>query len=171
MAIRKTKKRESLLDFGVNITSLLDVMVILIFFLIKSFAVSSSALETPKGIRLPTVISKVEASETVKVSISSMDLKAENKRILSLINGRIPGNLIDPNDSRTIIPLKKYLQKQREKKLAIYKGAGNISFIPPGKVLIQADKELPFSLLKYIFHTAAVAGYSDYQLVVAPVEQ
>ena len=64
--------------------------------------------------------------------------------------------------------LKKILENQLQKKHAFYKDVGDLKNLNPDKVIIQADKELPFKLVKNMLHTIVVAGYFNYQFVVVP---
>ncbi|MEW6056211.1 MAG: biopolymer transporter ExbD [Bdellovibrionota bacterium] len=162
---RKNKPRVHLEEVPLNITALLDMMTVLLFFLIQSFMVSSMALTPPAGVRLPTSSKVAEPEETVVVALSAKELRGDNKLLTTLAEGKFKPYEIAP-DHRTIIPLKEFLDKEQKKRLAVYKGAGDLSILPPGKLLIQADKEIPFGILKYVLHTATVTGYSDYQFVV-----
>ena len=163
--IRRRSKKANLTDVNVNITALLDVMTVLLFFLIKSFTVSASALNVPKDMRLPSSITQVEAEEAVVLSLSNQFLRVNNQTIAILKSGRFSKRDLD-SDGRTILPLKAFLDQQQAKRMSIYKGQGNLSFIPPGKLLIQSDKKLRFFSMKHLLHTASTSGYGDFQFVV-----
>ena len=66
-------------------------------------------------------------------------------------------------DGRTLVKLKEALIDQAKRRYAIFKDAPDLSILPPGKILIQADHTLPFGTLKYLLHTAAVSSYRDYR--------
>ena len=164
----KKKKYNSQINMpegGISLTSFMDVMIVLIFFLVKSMTVSSTNLNTPKGIHLPKVKAGQEAKQALVVSISAAEVWADYKPVMKLDHGDFLSKDIG-EDGRTLEPLKAYLDKENSKRLAIYKGMGNLDFLPPGKILIQADHHLPFKLVKYLLHTAATSGYSDYKFVV-----
>lgn len=165
MSLKKSKRKKHILDPNVNITALMDVLTVLLFFLIKSFSVSSAALRPPDGIRLPASLVQAPAKEAVTLSITKNEILANNKVVLKLNQGKFR-TLDIGKDDRTLIPLQNYLDTQMKKRNAIYAGAGDLSFLPPAELLIQADRKLPFGVLKYLLHTAAVTGYSDYQFIV-----
>ena len=150
---------------NVNITALMDVLTVLLFFLIKSFTVSSSSLTPPDAIALPESHEALPSQEAVVVSISKFDLRADNEILLKIQRGRFLASDVG-DDRRMLLPLEKYLRKQHQKKMAVYEGVGDVNALPPGKLLIQADKNLPFGLLKYVFYTASSTGYADYQFVI-----
>ena len=168
MSLKKKKNRRvSLVESNVNITALLDVLTVLLFFLIKSSSVTTLTLSPPDEIRLPASIATSEAEESVRVSLSKTKLIADNDLVIKLQNQKFAPQEIGP-DSRTIVKLQSYLTKQLEKKKALFKGIGDINELPPNKIIIQTDKELPFGLIKYLLHTAAISGYSDYEFVIIP---
>jgi biopolymer transport protein ExbD len=76
------------------------------------------------------------------------------------------------SDQRTLIPLEKVLAEKYSKRQEIYVGLEDVKAenIPAPKLLIQADKELPFGTMKYLLHTVAKVGYTDYQFIVLPKE-
>lgn len=166
MALLKArKKKDRSLDNTVNITSLMDVMTVLLFFLIKSFTVSSTTLTPPEGVRLPASTVEVPPEETVMVSISDREIRGDNHVLMTYSGGKFTAKDVGP-DRLTLMPLQSFLAKQAKKRMAVYEGAGDTSLLPPGKLLIQADKALPFGTLKHVLHTATTAGYADYQFVV-----
>ena len=76
--LKKRKKREAL-EYTLNVTSLMDVLTVLLFFLIKSYSVSAAALQVPQGMRLPASTVKVApriASRSSSVGPSSASVAA-----------------------------------------------------------------------------------------------
>lgn len=152
----------------VNITSLLDVLTVLLFFLIKSSTVSSLQLSPPEGVVLPNAIVAEEAKEAIKIAVSHTALMVNSEVMMKIDNkGRFPaGELAE--DQRTIKPLQEFLRAEYQKKKDFYKGVAKEGDpnIPAPTLLIQADHKLPFGTIKYILHTAAISGFGDYQFVV-----
>lgn len=156
-------------DANVNITALMDVLTVLLFFLIKSLTVNSLSLETTKGIRLPASTVDMQAEEAIQVSLSDKELRVGANVIMNLKNKSFAESDIGV-DGRTLLPLKTFLDKQVQRKYGFYGKDFDLSKLPPNQILIQADKDLPFKLVKYMLHTVAVSGYQDYQFVVVPEE-
>jgi biopolymer transport protein ExbD len=167
--IKKKKSRKIELDApSVNITPLLDVLTVLLFFLIKSMAVNSINLEPPKDVKLPLAQSKEEAQESTKLTMTKTSILVDGIEIVKLTaKGKYRRSDID-SDGRAILPLKEFLLKKIEKKHRFYKNIGDISKLPSDKILIQADKKGLFKEMKYILHTIAIAGYNSYQFVIIP---
>jgi biopolymer transport protein ExbD len=166
--VKKKHNRIRLPEAAVNITSLMDVLVVLLFFFITSFSMDASKVFPPEDIRLPASVSTQEPEESVVVSLSQNYLKVGDKTLIELKKGNYPVKAI-ADDKRSLAPLMKYLEKQMSKRRDLFKsGAAGLVALPPGKILIQADKEVPFKNLKYLLYTASVTGYTDYQFVVVP---
>ncbi|MBL7663488.1 MAG: biopolymer transporter ExbD [Bacteriovoracaceae bacterium] len=168
MALKKKKsKKMTSTGTDVNITSLMDVLTVLLFFLIKSATVSSLELTPPKGMKLPTAEMKEEPKEAIKIALSKDMLVVDEKTMVKLDAGRFPASYL-MEDGRTIKPLKEFLVQEYQKKKDFYKDVAdeNVDLLPPPTLLIQADHKLPFGTLKHLLHTAAISGFADYQFVV-----
>jgi biopolymer transport protein ExbD len=187
MALKKRRVKRHLLVMGLNITSLIDVLTVLIFFLVKSMTVTSVVISPPADLKIPKTVSDTPLEDSVSISISNNELRLNNEFVLKLENGYVEKKLLD-SDQRTIKPLKELLEKEYSKK---YQSLENASVskkserLPAsniqnqstkneptekfqGKIIIQADKDLPFHSIQFLLHTAAVSGFTDYQFVVAP---
>lgn len=162
---KKSGKKVKLPVFSMNITSLMDVLTVLLFFLVKSFSVSTTSVQIPEDMRLPSSVSEDKFEEGISVVLSKDVLMFDNQVIAKLENGRFRSSDIG-SDQRTIVPLKKILEKEYSKRSGIMKSADNAAVLPPGKIIIQSDKRLTFGTLKYLLHTASHTNYNDMQFVV-----
>lgn len=169
--LRKKRRKKEMLDLSLNITSLMDVLTVLLFFLLKSFSVASNTLTAPPGVRLPASEVKGKIEETVVVAMTSQGVLANSELVVKVDKG---GRFLASDlgaDQRTLMPLKKFLDVQFAKRNKIFGTEVDLTQLPPGRILFQADKELPFATLKHLLHTAAASGYSDYQFVVDNPEE
>jgi biopolymer transport protein ExbD len=166
--MKKTRKALTIAD-NINITPLLDVLTVLLFFLIKSMSVTSISLNTPDDIKLPISYIEANAEEAVLISLSKNSLNVDQEEIMKLDDGKYKNSEIGA-DQRTLRPLFDILEKKYKQRLALYEGVEGVDLknIPAPKLLIQADKEITFSSMKHMLHTVAKAGYTDYQFIVLP---
>ncbi len=165
MALKARKRNKLTLDHAnLNITALMDILTVLLFFLVKSFTSSSLSTQPPDDVHLPTAKIKGEAEESVVVSLSGRELRANGILVAQLSQGQFANRDI-ASDQRTIVPLQIYLREEAKKRMGVF-GKETGTFFSQGKLLIQADQNLPFGILKHLFHTATVSGYADYQFVV-----
>jgi biopolymer transport protein ExbD len=161
----KRRKRREMLQFTLNVTSLMDVLTVLLFFLVKSYSVSQAALQIPQGMRLPASTVKGELEETVALALSNKELRFNNQVLLTLENGKFNPKDIG-KDGKTITQLKHLLDDEYAKRNTLFSEEGTTDNLPPGRVIIQSDKQLEFAVLKFVLHTAAQAHYNDYEFVV-----
>ncbi len=134
-----------------NLTSLMDVFTILVFFLLTNSA-SNEALEAPKSIELPSSVVETKPQETVVVLVTNENI---------LVQGIVVANTADVINSKSIVveSIKKELLLQRSKAIG-----AKVSEEP--EVNLLADQKIPFSLLKKIMSSCTSAGYSKISLAV-----
>ncbi len=163
--LKKKRNKKALLEQNVNITPLMDVLTVLLFFLIKTFTLNAPTMAFPSGMQLPSENAKLPPEESVIVTLSQTELKADGNVLAILNDGKFQTKFIG-TDGRTIVPLENFLITQIKKRNKVFEGVGDANLLPPGKLLIMADKKLKFGTLKYLFHTATVSGYADYQFLI-----
>ncbi len=147
------KKNQS---FGLNITSMTDMFTILLVFLLQTYSTNEVQIDLAEGIRLPSSISDKNPVDGVKISLSPKELKFDRTKLASLENNNFESAALDPNDSNFIKPLFDQLQKynkEHEKDAKV------------GKILFQADQELPYSTLRKVLYTASMAGFPHLKMV------
>lgn len=145
--------------FALNITSMTDMFTILLVFLLQTYSTNDVQLDLATGVRLPSSNTEKNPVDAIKISISPTELKMDQLKLANVENNNIEMNAIDKNDSNFIKPLFDELQKinaQTENKLIQNK---------IGKVLLQADEELPYSTVRKIMYTASMAGFPNLKLV------
>ena len=147
------KKNQS---FTLNITSMTDMFTILLVFLLQTFASGEVNIDPVSGVRLPQSTTEKNPVDGVKLSISPTELKFDQKVVALVKNQNIDTASIDPNDSNFIKPLFDELQKFNK---------DNEKMAKTGKVLLQADQELPYSTLRKVMYTASMAGFPKLKLV------
>lgn len=147
------KKNQS---FTLNITSMTDMFTIMLVFLLQSFAAGEVNIEPVAGIRLPQSSTEKNPVDGVKLSISPTELKFDQKVVALVKNQNIDNASIDANDSNFIKPLFDELQKFNK---------DNEKLAKTGKILLQADQELPYSTLRKVMYTASMAGFPKLKLV------
>jgi biopolymer transport protein ExbD len=159
----RNKKRKNKRDFDLDITSLLDILVILLIFLIKSYNSSGVTLNIPEGIELPKSQSAHINTAGVIIQVSKDKIWVDSKTILDTAD--LPRNLYD-DGGRRVIPLFDELSKKKEqiKNLNVQTGGKAKKF--SGIVNLIVDKSLKYSYVKKIMYTCASAGFREYKFVV-----
>lgn len=151
-------------SFKIQITSMVDMFVILLVFLLKSYSTSPVDIQPREGLRVPESNSSTEPVDVVKLIVATDGVFVEEKKIMELDKGRFMQGQIDANDSSFVRSLFEALDERAKHAKEISKV--NEAFEFDGKVFLQADRSLPYDVLQKIMYTSMMAGYSEVKLAV-----
>lgn len=143
---------------------MVDMFVILLVFLIKSYSTSPVQVAPSDDIRLPSSVSETNPVDVLKLMVSKSGVFVEGQKVVDLQDGQIDKKLLDNSDPNYIPELFKHLDAEAKKTQDIAKVNSTVTF--EGKILVQADKDLAYEMLRKVMHTSAVAGYSDVKFAV-----
>jgi biopolymer transport protein ExbD len=137
-----------------NLTSLMDVFTILVFFLLVNSA-NTEVLETPKSITLPDSVVEEKPRETVVIFISPDEVTVQGEAVVRVSDIlAAPGQNIAPIGDRlaqlsdSIIGLKTKVVAESQ------------------EVTVLADRSVPFSVVKKVMSTCTSQGYDRISLAV-----
>lgn len=150
--------------FKIQITSMVDMFVILLVFLLKSYSTSPVNITPDDNLRLPASTSTKDAVDAVKLVVSKAGIFVDDKKVADLVQGKIDAKDVDASDTNFIRALYTELDIQAKKSQSIAKVNETVEF--DGKVLMQADRDLPYELLRKVMYTSMMAGYSDVKIAV-----
>ncbi len=139
---------------GLNLTSLMDVFTILVFFLLANSS-SSEVLATPKLIKLPDSIVEVKPRETVVIMVSPETVLVQGREVINT-----PELLASTNDS---VPAITERLSQLERNII---GISTKGIVESKEITVLADKTIPFRVLKKIMLTCTASGYGKISLAV-----
>lgn len=132
------------------ITPLVDMFVIIVLFLIANFSATGEVLFMSKDIQLPTAANgqPIELKPVVQVSQTAV-----------LVQGEAVAQVADfGKDEYWNIPaLEEKLRDEKKRLDVLHQGDTEGGF--KGEVNIQADKDVPFSVIKRVMYSANQAGY------------
>lgn len=152
MKIRNNSRSRLKFD-ELDITSLLDILVILIVFLLKSFNDSDLSIDLVNELSLPYSMSRVGAEDGLIVQV--------NKKYNVFINNELLGNL---KDDGTLSQLKenllKYYKDRKEKSKSVGGELVNLVF----------DQDLQYKEIDEIMKVSAASGFGKYKLIIQGVE-
>ncbi len=153
--------------FDLDITSLLDILVILLVFLIKSYSSSAVVINVPKGIELPTSASPSINSEGIIIQVSEDKIYVDDEEVLDSNN--LPDKIYD-HGKRRIIPLYNKLREKIDLIKQTELSSENAKKFS-GKANLVIDKSIKFDYMKKLMYTCAVAGFKEYKFVVLSNQQ
>ncbi|MEJ2252774.1 MAG: biopolymer transporter ExbD [Nitrospirota bacterium] len=139
---------------GLNLTPLMDVFTILVFFLLFHSS-GGDIVKTPKQIKLPESVVETKPRETVEIKVSPDVVLVQGQAVIStpeLLDDRI--GLVSEITERL---------KQIERNII---GISTKTVAESKEVTILADKTIPFKVLKKIMSTCTYSGYGRISLAV-----
>jgi len=137
-----------------QLTSIIDMMVFLLIFILKTFSTEGNIITPSADLLLPYSASKDKASAALMIEITKQAVLVEGEPVVTLAE-------MEENDSLLVRPLFSYL----EKKVRMVGGEKK-----ERPAIIQCDKNIDFKYLKRILNTCARASYSDFSLLVVQKE-
>lgn len=137
-----------------NLTSLMDIFTILVFFLLVNSG-STEVLETPKQITLPASSVEDKPRETVVIFISREEVTVQGKSVARIED-------ILASDSQNIASIAQRLHEVSESII----GLKTQAVAESKEVTILADRSVPFSVVKRVMSTATGQGYGRISLAV-----
>ena len=137
-----------------NLTSLMDVFTILVFFLLVNSG-SVEVVEAPKDVKLPESQVQMKPRETVVISVSPEEV---------LVQGRLAGTVEDVlgGETLTLNNVRAHLAEIKENVI----GTNTATVASSQEVTILADRSVPFIVVKDIMSTCTAEGYENVSLAV-----
>jgi biopolymer transport protein ExbD len=137
-----------------NLTSLMDVFTILVFFLLVNSG-SVEVLEAPKTVVLPESRIEAKPRETVVIFVSPEEVVVQGKAV-ALVSD------ILESGSSTVEPIIARLAELNQTVI----GPTTDSVAESREVTILADKSVPFDVIRKIMSTCTDGGYENVSLGV-----
>ena len=150
----KRMKRNRVKIGKMNLTSLMDVFTILVFFLLANSS-SNEVLSTPKHIKLPDSVVESKPRETVVIMVGPETVLVQGEAVANT------PELIE-NKSENIPEITQRLDHLERNII----GINTQTAIASKEVTILADKTIPFNVLKKIMTTCTGSGYGRISLAV-----
>ena len=150
----KRMSRNRLKITKMNLTSLMDVFTILVFFLLVNSG-SVEIMEAPKSVELPE--SRVEAKprETVVIFISPEEVLVQGKVVAAVAD-------IVAGKAESVDTVTARLAELKEQVV----GPNTLAVAESQEITILADKSVPFMVVKKIMSTCTGQGFERVSLAV-----
>ena len=139
---------------GLNLTSLMDVFTILVFFLLANTS-SSEVLTVPKQIKLPDSVVETKPNETVVILVSPKTVLVQGEPVISTHDVLESGNGAIPAITDRLTQIERNIIGINTKTVADSK-----------QITLLADRTIPFKVLKKIMSTCTHSGYGRISLAV-----
>ncbi len=160
MGIRK--RRDTTIP-EINITALLDMFVMLLIFLLINFsAATSHSIKTSGYMDFPLSSSNKTPVDMLTVTVDRYNIIVDGRVVLKHDKGVVKKMDLDETGFM-IEPLYNVLSKHAEK--TKYISSFNKKLKSEGIIVLQMDKDIPFSMLRQIMYTAGQVEYNDFKFV------
>lgn len=143
----------------VNVTSLTDMFTVILVFLLQTYNTSEVQIEPPKDIRMPTSQSEGVLTQGLEMTLSKEILSIGKEELAHLNGNDFAASDKDPKDPNFIPSLFKSLDKTFKE--------STVKAVKDGQILLIADRELPYAVIKKVMYTASMAGFPQVKLITS----
>jgi biopolymer transport protein ExbD len=141
---------------ALNLTSLMDVFTILVFFLVMN---SGSEVLDAGDLALPESVIDTKPVETVVINIGREDVLVQGEPVARVADIIAAGN-------GDVVPVMTRLAELQERVI----GVRTQAVAQSTAITILADKSIPFSVVKQIMSSCTTQGYTRISLAVIQKE-
>jgi len=141
-----------------KMTSMMDILTVLLLFLLKSFVVDADVAAPPPDVTLPNSTSTDVPETAIVVAISGEAITVGGRAVTTVAAAMAGGDLLIPE-------LESELDAELDQMdaLAARKGKDPAA---AGQITIQGDKDLEYQLLEKVMYTCGAAGFDRMALAV-----
>ena len=141
-----------------NLTSLMDVFTILLFFLMFHSG-TSELVQEPKGVSLPASVVESKPRETVVIVVGRDDVLVQGEVVARVADiAARPGEEVGPIGERLAALSRSVI------------GVNTQVVAKSQEVTVLADRSVPFNVVKTIMSTCTAQGYTRISLAVTQKE-
>ncbi len=160
--LRRKRKASPNQDIALNITSMADIFTILLVFLLKSYATASIEISPSNGTSLPIAEGLDTTVEALKIEITQNAVLIEGKPTVTLSNYQFQASDRESNGASKNL-IKNFAQSRKLQRTI---ASQNKDVQEDSKIIVLADRKVPYSTLKVVLTSAALNGYTDFKLAV-----
>lgn len=139
---------------GMNLTSLMDVFTILVFFLLVNSS-NSEVLEPPKKIELPSSVVETKPKETPVIVVSAESITVQGE-VVALFDEVVNSK------QDAILGISNKLEELKRNVI----GVSTQAISKSREVTILSHKTVPFKVLRKVMSSCTFAGYEKISLAV-----
>ncbi|MBO4713286.1 MAG: biopolymer transporter ExbD [Fibrobacter sp.] len=155
--MRKTRKYSE--DVPFSLTSMMDMMTIILVFMIKNIDAEGQLVTQAENLVLPNSTSKVQPKEvSLTVVVDNGFVVVDNEKI-------VPTADVLAQDSLLVEKVNAVLEERRqiEKDHAL---ANNLPADEAGRIIVQIDKNIPYDAMYKVMATCGFSGYTNIAFAV-----
>ncbi len=155
------KTRRAPAEAKLNITSLMDIMTIILVFLLKSYSTEDIQIAPSDDLRLPVSSAQKPPELAVNAVVSQAAITVDGVKVVDVAGGVVGEEY---KRGTLISPLFDILKEKADEAKAIAEARASVDFT--GRLLLQCDRDIPFSLVREVMYTAGQAQFAEFKFVV-----
>ncbi len=161
-SLRHRARKSKIGETEVDMTSLLDILVNILFFLLHNYNAAGFVESLPAQVTVPSSYTRQISTQGIMLVVSDNKIWIDNKEIFDFSQGS--DDSYDQNGKK-IKALYDHMKDLRygielEKKITYDKKT------PAPMINLVADKTVSYDLIKKIMHTCGEAGFVQFKFVV-----
>lgn len=168
------RNRETFIPPKLQITAMMDMFTIIVFFLLFSYADRPDEIALSADIALPMSSTDRDYDNTIKVFLSATTLKIEEEIVANIHQDKIVGYNPDKPQESSIYKTLEKIRKARISdqspdellKTDSLESSEKSSSINKPQILFFCDKSVPFKVINTVMKTIGMVGYPNMQFAV-----
>lgn len=152
---RRGRRRDGKVQL--KLTSMMDILTVLLLFLLKSFVVDGEVVTPVPGVNLPESTSEALPAPALVVAVFDDTI---------MMDGRVVARVSEAVAAPELYigTLGEVLAKARDQERDLARRRGQDEAV--GKVAIQGDRDISFEILERVMYTCNRSGFADISLAV-----
>lgn len=169
----KKKSRRQGAEGGLTITSMMDMMTIILCFLLKSYQTTDVTIESSSDLQIPTSSALAPIKKVVQLVVTKSRILVDGEHIVDLEqkaddDGNMVSHVADTDKKGQLIDelYNRLLEaaEQAKENGELFGGIEDAQF--KGQIMLQCDHALPFSVIREVMYTAGQAQFGEFKFVV-----
>jgi biopolymer transport protein ExbD len=145
-------------DGGLTLTSMMDILTTLLFFVLKSYVSGGEVTVPPPGVMLPRSVAAADMRSSVVVAIDADAILLAGEKVASVREA-------SAGDELMIAPLARRLAEARTQMDDLDRRKGKPA-VTARLATIQGDADIEFRVLQRVMYTLDRNGFPDIALAV-----
>jgi len=151
------------------LTSMLDILTTILFFLLKNYSYVKTNFTVADDLSLPRSTNRMPPPDSaLQLVVTKKSIILDDKELVPIKNGDVPKEFLY-RDGVTIVRLAQALEQHKKRSKYIARRSDSHTF--SGLIVLQADRNLEFRLLKKVIYTAGITDFVMLKLAVLKKEK
>lgn len=153
---------------GLNITSMMDMMTIILTFLLKSVGAEPIPINQNDDLRLPFSTSELTPEDMLVISITRRNVMVEDEVVVNVVDGRIDEQQLQSESSDVIPRLQQEVEERLQQQEEWSRQLGREY---ERTVTIVSDGRAPYRIITQVMMSAGAGGVENFKFAILQREQ